>query len=161
MSGYDGQAGAASSHGSGSGLVRTVCTGMSGTEIIFGNTSRRMSGAVLDLSRGGDAVKIVLVDEAGEPVMTFGPFPEDDVIATWRSLVAAAGVVPMIRAWDGYTEPLASQLGRLRLGRAQERRRLVVLSRRRPRFLVRRKSTKLPPRPLIVRGREMACGREA
>ena len=161
MSGYDGQVGAASIVRGGSGLLRTVCKGGSGATILFGDTRHALSGAVLDLSRGGDDARISLVDSAGEGIMTFGPFPEEEVIAIWRSIVASAGLTPMIRAWDGYTEPLASQLGKLRLGRSQDRKRLIVLTGRRPRFLVRRKSGRLPARPLVFREREIACGREA
>jgi hypothetical protein len=64
-----------------------------------------------------------------------------------------------MRAWNGYTEPLACQLGKLRLGRVQDRRRLAVLNRRRPRFLTRRKSGRLPTLPLVFREREIAKGR--
>ncbi|MDB5559305.1 MAG: hypothetical protein JWQ36_2239 [Enterovirga sp.] len=161
MSGYDGQVGAGSIAGGGFDLLRTVCNGRTGVQIVFGNTQETLSGAVLDLSRGGEDARIVLVDAAGTAAMTFGPFPEEEVIAIWRSMVAASGLTPMIRAWDGYTEPLASQMGKLRLGRAQDSKRLIVLSGRRPRFLVRRKSARLPVRPLVFRGREIACGREA
>ena len=54
MSGYDGQVGAGSTCGSGSGLLRTVCNGGSGATILFGDTQDKLAGAVLDLSRGSD-----------------------------------------------------------------------------------------------------------
>lgn len=161
MSGYDGQVGAASTSGGSSDLLRTVCTGGSGTRMILGITRDRLAGAVLDLTRGNCDLRIVLVDAAGEAMMTLGPFPEEEVIAIWRSIVTSAAITPMMRAWDGYTEPLATQLGKIRLGKSQERRRLAVLGNRRPRFLVRRKSARLPLRPLVFREREIACGREA
>lgn len=159
MSGYDGGVGACSIQRSGSDPVRTVLTGGAGARVFFRNTQSGLAGAVLDLSRGDDDLRIVLVDGAGERALTVGPFPEEEVIAIWRSVVAACGLTPMIRAWNGDTEPLARQLGRLRLGPVQDRRRLVVLHRRRPRFLTRRKSARLPSRPLVFREREIARGR--
>lgn len=143
------------------GLVRTVASGGSGTcsDWLRHGASTNLAGVVLDLARDADDLRIVIVDRDGEAAYSFGPFPEEDVIAVWRSLAAATGLTPMMRAWNGRTEPLACQLGRLRLGQAQDRRRLGVLSRRRPRFLVRRKSARLPSRPLIFREREIAGGR--
>lgn len=160
MSDYDGRIGAASTTRCDSDPLRTTCTGRSGAKIIFGNTSCKLHGAVLDLTRGEEDLRIVLVDKAGEAVLTLGPFAEDDVIATWRGVVASSGLTPMMRAWNGYTEPLANQIGKLRLGRAQDRKRLAVLARRRPRFLVRRKSTRLPKLPLVFREPVLANGRE-
>lgn len=159
MSGCDGRVGAASTARRGSGPLRTVLEGGFGATIFFGDTRSELGGAVLDLTRGTSDLRIVLVDREGEAVMTLGPFPEEDVIAIWRSIVAHASVTPMMRAWNGYTEPLACQLGKLRLGRSQDRKRLVVLARRRPRFLTRRKSARLPVRPLVFREREIAHGR--
>jgi hypothetical protein len=116
------------------------------------------AGIVLDLARGEADLRIVVVDAASRPVLSLGPFPEEDVIALWRSIAASSGLTPMMRAWNGNAEPLACQLGRLRLGRVADRRRLGVLNRRRPRFLVRRKSARLPVRPLVYREREIAGG---
>ncbi len=159
MSGYDGGVGACSIRRSGSDPIRTVLMGGAGATVLFGCTQNGLAGAVLDLSRGDDDLRIVLVDRAGQALLTLGPFPEEEVIALWRSVVAACGVTPMMRAWNGETEPLASQLGKLRLGPVQDRRRLAVLHRRRPRFLTRRKGARLPSRPLVFREREIACGR--
>jgi hypothetical protein len=160
MSGYDGRVGARSIQRSGSDPVRTVLTGGTGATVFFGNIQNELTGAVLDLSRGDDDLRIVLVDGAGQALLTLGPFPEEEVIALWRSIVGACGITPMMRAWNGETEPLACQLGKLRLGPVQDRRRLAVLHRRRPRFLTRRKSARLPPRPLVFREREIVRGRE-
>lgn len=162
MAENDGLAGDAPKTTGRPGLVRTVARGGSGPFFYDGlrpGASARLAGVVLDLARDVDDLRIVIVDRDGEPAYSFGPFAEEDVIAVWRSLAGATGLTPMMRAWNGRTEPLACQLGRLRLGQAQDRRRLGVLSRRRPRFLVRRKSARLPPRPLIFREREIAGGR--
>jgi hypothetical protein len=117
-----------------------------------------LAGLVLDLAQGEADLRIVIIDAVGRSVLSLGPFPEEDVIAIWRSMAAASGLTPMMRAWNGKTEPLACQLGRLRLGRVADRRRLGVLNRRRPRFLARRKSARLPVRPLVYREREIAGG---
>lgn len=116
-----------------------------------------VSGIALDLSGGTDDLRILLQDAAGETLMSFGPFPEEDVVAQWRSLALASGKTPMIKVSNGRTDALATQLGRLRLGPVHMRR-SKGLRRRRPRFLVRRKSARLPQRPLIYRESEIARG---
>ena len=121
----------------------------------------RLDGVVLDLSRGHADLRLVLVDGTGAAVLELGPFPEEDVVAIWRSLASTSGLTPMMRAWNGRTEPLACQLGRLRLGQPQQRRRFATLGHRRPRFLVRRQGARLPARPLIYREREIASGQGA
>ena len=121
---------------------------------------RRLAGLVLDLSRERADLRLVLVDESGAPALTLGPFPEEDVIATWRSLAATTGLTLMMRAWNGGTQPLACQIGRLRLGPPSTRRRFATLGQRRPRFLTRRKPGRLPTRPLIYREPELASGLE-
>ena len=141
--------------------VRTRVEGGTGPSIasLRREGTSALAGAVLDLATGSDDPRIVLIDCAGAEAMTLGPFPEEDVIALWRAISVASGLTPMMRAWNGRTEPLACQLGRLRLGKAHDRKRLVVLNGRRPRFLVRRKSSRLPMRPLVFREREIAGGR--
>lgn len=166
MSGYDGRVGADPTCVGRSGPVRTVCEGRFG-QTIFGRYAGSLdegtktavpTGIVLDLARGESDLRIVIVDAAGGSVSSLGPFPEEDVIALWRAIAASSGLTPMMRAWNGKTEPLACQLGRLRLGRVADRRRLGVLNRRRPRFLARRKSARLPVRPLVYREQEIAGG---
>jgi hypothetical protein len=143
-----------------------LCEGRFGQRI-FGEGQRSFrdgaegsvpAGIVLDLARGEDDLRIVIIDAARNPVLSLGPFPEEEIIALWRSIAASSGLTPMMRAWNGEAEPLACQLGRLRLGRVADRRRLGVLNRRRPRFLARRKSARLPVRPLVYREREIAGG---
>lgn len=161
MSGNDGRVGAQADKAGCPGPVRTVIEGGTGSCIGAWRQAAESApaGVVLDLSGATDDLRIVIVDHAGAPAHILGPFPEEDVIAVWRSIALASGLTPMMRAWNGRTEPLACQLGRLRLGRTQDRRRTGVLNRRRPRFLVRRKSTRLPPRPLVFREPEIAGGR--
>lgn len=113
------------------------------------------AGIVIDLS--GPRLDILVVDGAGRTALRLGPFAEEDVIATWRSIAAASGLVPMMRA-GGETTALGSRMGCVRLGGTHARRRIPLLGRRRPRFLARRKSARLPLRPLIYREREIASG---
>ena len=139
------------------GRARTTCEGGRVAIVDGGSgTAPRPHGAVFDLS--GPDLRIVVVDAAHRPLVEFGPFAEEDVIATWRSLSRTAGLVPMMRAHDE-TEELGRSLGRLRIGSSTHRRRLPVSGRRRPRFLARRKSACLSARPLVYRESEIAGGR--
>lgn len=116
-----------------------------------------LRGAALDLSNGPDDIRIALVDRAGETAMVLGPFDETDAVAQWRSLTLASGLVPMLKMSSGEVEALATQIGRLRVGPPRARR-LHGMRRRRPRFLARRKSARLPSLPLVFREPEIACG---
>lgn len=100
----------------------------------------------------GDQFALVLVDAEGAPFAELGPFCESEVVAVWRDIAAKAGLVRMIVREDGGLSPVAQQVGRLVLGRTRQRRRHASLCERRPRFLVRRKTGRLPVRPLIHRG---------
>lgn len=101
---------------------------------------------------GGDAFTLILVDAAGQALQRLGSFHEDDVVAVWRDIAARAGLRRMIVREDGALVPVTQQLGRVMLGRVRIRRRHAGLGSRRPRFLVRRKTGRLPARPQIFRG---------
>ena len=101
---------------------------------------------------GADRFSLILVDEAGEELHRLGCFDEDDVVAIWRDIAARAGLIRMIVREDGILVPVAEQIGRLILGRVRIRRRHAGLGARRPRFLARRKTGRLPARPQIFRG---------
>lgn len=120
----------------------------------------RPAGGLL-LSRNDDGCRIVVLGRADEALLSLGAFSEEEVVATWRSLAAASGLSLVLARPDGDLDRPYPQIGRLTLGPPQPRRRHVGLGRRRPRFLVRRKVTRLPPRPLVYRDREIACGRNA
>ena len=117
-----------------------------------------LRGVVLDLMPPPDALRVMLVGENGTPLMSFGPYGEEEVIAVWRSLAQTTGLVPMIRGSDGRIVPVATQIGRLRVGRVRARRRLPLAGRARPRFLIRRKGASLPARPFVHHEPEMASG---
>jgi len=101
---------------------------------------------------GADRFSLILVDAEGEELHRLGSFDEDDVVAIWRDIAARAGLVRMIVREDGVLMPVAEQIGRLILGRVRIRRRHAGLGGRRPRFLARRKTGRLPARPQIHRG---------
>ncbi|MGC5781044.1 DUF6101 family protein [Methylobacterium sp. NFXW15] len=99
-----------------------------------------------------DRFLLLLVDAEGQTLQRLGPFMEEDVVATWRDLANSAGLVRMIIREDGVLVPVSQQIGRLSLGRIRIRRRHAGLGARRPRFLARRKTGRLPARPQIFRG---------
>ena len=101
---------------------------------------------------GSDQFTLMLVDAEGEVLQRLGSFEEDDVVAVWRDIAARAGLVRMIVREDGLLVPVSQQIGRLILGQVRIRRRHAGLGRRRPRFLTRRKTGRLPARPQIFRG---------
>ncbi|MDP4021230.1 DUF6101 family protein [Methylobacterium sp. NEAU 140] len=103
-------------------------------------------------SCGEDRFSLLLVDGEGDVLQRLGVFHEDEVVAVWRDLAAQAGLVRMIVREDGMLTPVSQQIGRLVLGRTRTRRRHAGLGQRRPRFLARRKTGRLPARPLIFRG---------
>lgn len=101
---------------------------------------------------GEDRFALLLVDAAGAVLSRLGPFGEEDVVAIWRDLAARTGLPRMIVREDGVLAVVAAQVGRLMLGRTRIRRRHGSLGARRPRFLARRKTGRLPARPQIHRG---------
>ena len=101
---------------------------------------------------GEDRFVLYLVDAQGEILSRLGPFTEEEIVATWRDCAAKSGLPRMILREDGSLGTVSQQLGRLALGKTRQRRRHGLLNGRRPRFLVRRKTARLPARPQIHRG---------
>ena len=128
-------------------------------EGVIGRQGRRP--AALLLQPGEGAFRLALLDGEDAPLLFFGPYGEEEVVARWRALGAASGLPLALPGVDGGVELPYPQLGRLQLGRVRDRRRLVVLTSRRPRFLRKRKLARLPVRPLVHREREIAIGRGA
>ncbi|HEX2727014.1 MAG TPA: hypothetical protein VHN20_14440, partial [Beijerinckiaceae bacterium] len=89
-------AGAGSPRGSGPGVPPSVAAHLALGKRITGAASRligrhdaRPAGVALRLDPGAeasDAFDIALVDANARPLMVLGPFPEEDVVAVWRSL---------------------------------------------------------------------------
>lgn len=101
---------------------------------------------------GEDRFALLLVDAGGAVLSRLGPFCEEEVVAVWRDLSARTGLPRMIVREDGVLATVGLQVGRLMLGKTRIRRRHGSLGDRRPRFLVRRKTGRLPVRPQIHRG---------
>ncbi|GEP00883.1 DUF6101 family protein [Methylobacterium haplocladii] len=100
---------------------------------------------------GEDRFSLLVVDAEGEVLVGLGPFGEDDIVAMWRDFAAKSGLPRMIIREGGGLATVSRQLGRVALGTTRQRRRHGLLNGRRPRFLVRRKSARLPARPQIYR----------
>lgn len=108
---------------------------------------------------GEDRFDLLLVGADSAVIGRLGPFCEDEVVALWRDVAGKSGLARMIVKEDGSLAAVSRQIGPVALGLTRTRRRHGLLSGRRPRFLVRRKTGSLPVRPLIHRGEsEIACG---
>lgn len=108
---------------------------------------------------GQDRFALLVVDGEGAVIARLGPFCEEEVVATWRDCAAKSGLPRMILREDGVLAPVSRQIGRIALGMTRQRRRVGLLSGRRPRFLVRRKTARLPARPQIHRGEKEIIAR--
>jgi hypothetical protein len=122
----------------------------------------RAAGIVLrlDAAYAEETFEIDIVDETGAPALSIGRFSEDEVVATWRGLGASSGLPLMIERADGSLHCPYPQIGRLQLGAIHIRKRHGLLNRR-PRFLVRRKTGRLPVCPTVHREAELARGEDA
>lgn len=127
---------------------------------LFGTGGGDRPTGLLLAHRGGEH-RIVVVDAGDRDLLSLGPFPEEDVVAIWRSIAELSGLQLVLPALGGGHDRPFPQLGRLIVGPNRPRRRLAVLNGRRPRFLVKRKFARLPARPHVHRGRELADGRGA
>lgn len=106
----------------------------------------------------GDALHPLFFHFADGRSIPFGVFPADDVVAVWRGAAQHYGLPLIIAGDDGVMQEPLPQIGRLLVGPVRIRRRLGSLSGRRPRFLTRRKTSRLPCRPVVHHGREIAAG---
>jgi len=98
---------------------------------------------------------IALVDAYGDTLLGLGMFSDEDAVAVWRRAGADSGLPLLIGRTDGSYDMPYPQIGRLRLGEIRIRRRRGALNGRRPRFLTRRKTGRLPVRPAVHREREI------
>jgi hypothetical protein len=97
-----------------------------------------------------DLMELSLVTGDGRSV-TIATVDGEDAVAVWRSASASTGLAMMVETADGLQAPFP-QIGRLALGPIRIRRAHGILNGRRPRFLKRRKTSRLPDRPVMVRG---------
>jgi hypothetical protein len=122
--------------------------------------SARLAGVALRIAgaEDGEEFEIAAVGDGGETLMLLGRHSDEDVIAIWRGLGASSGLPLMMERADGTLHTAYPQVGRLQLGEVRIRRRHGLLARRRPRFLTRRKTGRLPIRPEIHRESEIIAG---
>ena len=102
---------------------------------------------------------VEVTDAYGETLLSLGVFSDEDVVAAWRRAGAASGLPLLIGRADGTFDMPYPQIGRVQIGAIRIRRRHGLLNGRRPRFLTRRKTGRLPLRPAVHREREIFSGR--
>ncbi|MFO1147672.1 MAG: hypothetical protein U1E62_04780 [Alsobacter sp.] len=90
-----------------------------------------------------------------QDVLLFADVDEAQVVALWRRTAADLGQPLLIETPAGETLEATPQIGLVLRGPTHERRRILALTKRRPLFLRRRKTARLPDRPVMVHGVEM------
>jgi hypothetical protein len=120
---------------------------------------KRFRGVLLCLPGLQPACRVVLVGTAGAPDILLADLDESEAVARWRSLALALGLAMLIRDERGVEIAVDQRLGGVVRGAQPGHRRKKPLSRRRPRFLMRRKMSRLPLEPAVFRGREITATR--
>ncbi len=82
-----------------------------------------------------------------------------EVVADWRAWAKVLGLPMLLVESDGSWRAIESRIGQVVVGRTRPRRARSVMNGRRPRFLARRKTGRLPVEPVMVAGHEI-FGRE-
>lgn len=81
----------------------------------------------------------------------------DEIVADWRAWGKILSLPLLIVEADGSWHPVEQRIGAVDVRPARPRRRRTILTRRRPRFLVRRKPGLIPELPTFVSGREITA----
>jgi hypothetical protein len=123
--------------------------------IVGGENGHAATGLALRLDDATDGFLIDVVDGTRETLIRLGPFDEDEIVAAWRALGAASGLPLLVERPDGGLDAPFAQVGPLAVGPVRIRRRHGLLNGRRPRFLVRRKPGRFPPRPRVFAANEL------
>ena len=135
--------------------VATPLPVLLGRDVVAG--AAKPIGLALDFLDGTFVVQVWAADRR-EP-LTLGRYADEEVIAIWRRMAAVSGLPLLLPGPDGSLQQPYPQIGRLLVGSRTDRRRLAVLSGRRPRFLAKRRAASLPRRPRIHREVEIVGGR--
>jgi hypothetical protein len=98
-----------------------------------------------------DLMELSLVMQDGRSVC-IATIEGDEAVAIWRGASNASGLPMMIETADGAVQAPFPQIGRLALGPIRIRRSHGITAGRRPRFLRRRKTSKLADMPRMVLG---------
>ena len=128
---------------------------LDGAVTMPGAGTANAAGLALKVDPNTDGFLVEVVDGDGTMLVRLGPFDQDDIVAVWRALGASSGLPLMVERPDGGLDAPYAQVGPLPLGAVRIRRRHGLLNGRRPRFLVRRRTGRLPPRPRVFRGDEL------
>jgi hypothetical protein len=128
---------------------------LDGAVTMPGAGTANAAGLALKVDPNTDGFLVEVVDRDGTMLVRLGPFDQDDIVAVWRALGASSGLPLMVERPDGGLDAPYAQVGPLPLGAVRIRRRHGLLNGRRPRFLVRRRTGRLPPRPRVFRGDEL------
>jgi hypothetical protein len=97
-----------------------------------------------------DRVAVVLSHAApAQEVLLFEAGDDENVIAEWRLWGTTLGLPLLMEGLDGRTVAAETRLGEVDVARPRPRRRHSYLSGRRPRFLTRRRTGKLPLVPFV------------
>lgn len=126
---------------------------------IIGRFGSPATAVALQADPNGHDFRIVILSGT-EVLLRLGPYAEEEVVAEWRTLAAAAGLPLTVRLPNGSVVALGRQVGRLPVGPLWPRSRHKLLTSRRPRFLTRRKTGRVPGRPRIFREAEIVSGRD-
>lgn len=121
--------------------------------IVGGHHGAEASGLALQVEE--ERFSLVVLGREGQSLLRLGTFAEEDVIAAWRALGQASGLPLRVQTEAGDLLASIPQIGRVVLGAAPTSRRHRLLSGRRPRFLVRRKTGRFPRRPRVHREPEI------
>jgi hypothetical protein len=146
-------------------LKSTTISGLTSTRLVTGprapleTVAEGGEGLLLRLRRRSDgslAYDIVLLfaEAVGERLL-MAEAEESAVVAAWRRIAADLGQRLLIETTEGLVIEPARQMGRVLLGDLHDRRRCSAMTKRRPHFLRRRKTGRLPARPVVVRGVEL------
>lgn len=127
---------------------------------IIGRFGASATALAMQADPNGRDFRLVLLDGT-RALLTLGPYAEEDVVAEWRALGAAAGLPLTVRFSNGSVMALYRQVGRLQVGPLWPRSRHKLLTSRRPRFLTRRKTGCLTPRPYVFRELEIIARPES
>lgn len=125
---------------------------------LLGPTAHRGGGVAIGFDPDSDGFRLAVLAADGSALLELGPFPEEEVVALWRSLGGATGLPLLVERPEGGHSAPYPQIGPLALGDIRIRRRRGALSGRRPRFLVRRKAGAWSLRPAVHRDEELFGG---
>lgn len=99
-----------------------------------------------------DRVAVVLShSSAAQELVLYEADDDENVIAEWRLWASALGLPLLMEGLDGRTIAADDRLGDVEVSRPRPRRRHALLAGRRPRFLTRRRTGKLPLVPFVHR----------